>query len=203
MKKIAKILLISSVIAALFITGVLVADKQTLRSQIIRLHVVANSNSGVDQSAKLSVRDAVIAYLDQQLKGSADCGVAEERIQECIPQIRQVAVQALRNIGNEDTVSVNIAEEAFDRRDYDTFSLPSGIYQSLRINIGEAEGKNWWCVVFPAFCKPATAACFKETAINSGMNEDLAASLSNDTEISYRFFLLDCIGKVENFFKFS
>ena len=200
MKKWIRKICIIGLIILLFFVGALVADKHTLHTQILRLHIVANSDSTEDQSAKLAVRDSVTAFLTEELQDISDCDEAKKNIFENLPKIRLVAVNTLQRIGRTDKVTVSLSEEFFDIRKYDTFSLPSGIYQSLRISIGNGEGKNWWCVVFPAFCKPVSAECFEQTAVENGMHRDLAASLSNDQGIHYRFYILDFIGKVENFF---
>jgi len=85
-------------------------------------------------------------------------------------------------------------------RNYDTFRLPAGVYESLRIVIGEGEGKNWWCVVFPELCLPATAEGFESVAVGSGFSEALSGALTGETQYEIRFFLLDCFGRLENFF---
>jgi stage II sporulation protein R len=88
--------------------------------------------------------------------------------------------------------------EEFSKRVYDTFSLPAGLYESLRIIIGEGEGKNWWCVVFPELCLPATSEGFEETASCAGFPDALTAALEGEEGYEIRFFLLDVLGRLEN-----
>jgi len=103
----------------------------------------------------------------------------------------------LEEYGFTDTVSISIGEEEFPARDYETFRLPSGIYKALRIVIGEGEGQNWWCVVFPELCMGATSEQFVQTASMEGFDEELCQTLSGDYEI--RFWLLDQLGRLGNF----
>ena len=103
-------------------------------------------------------------------------------------------------MGSGETAKITFLKEEFDTREYDTFSLPAGVYESLRITIGEGAGKNWWCVVFPSLCVPATTEGFADTAAGSGFDNSLTGALGNNGGYKVRFFLLDCLGRIENFF---
>ena len=140
-------------------------DKKTLRQELIRLHVVAASDSVEDQAVKLQVRDAVMASLQQALSDATDVHQAKAYIEAHLPQIEAAAKFALQKMGVEDRVSVQFLEETFSARDYDTFSLPAGVYESLRIIIGEGNGKNWWCVLFPPLCFVDMAAAADEDVL--------------------------------------
>ena len=94
---------------------------------------------------------------------------------------------------------MSLKEECFDIRHYDTFSLPSGVYTSLRVEIGEAEGKNWWCVAFPSLCMPATSEKFAEVAVDAGLSDKLTQSISGNEKVEILFYFLDLIGNLENF----
>ena len=198
MKKIIKI----SVCLLLVVSAVLVADvwqdKKALQKNLIRLHVVANSDSQEDQTIKLQVKDAVVSYLQPIVEDFTDKEQTMEFLAENLASVQQVANDALFKLGVEDCAIVSLGTEVFDTRKYDTFSLPAGIYDSLRIRIGEGRGKNWWCVVFPSLCLPATADGFQDTAVSSGFSEELGNTLSNGR--NFRFFVLDCFGKIEKLF---
>ena len=114
-----------------------------------------------------------------------------------LPKLTEVANQVLQQAGFDDTATVSLGVEEFPLRQYDTFSLPSGLYQALRIVIGEGEGHNWWCVVYPQLCIPATSEEFVETASMEGMSDSLSGSLTGEYEI--RFWILDQMGKLGNF----
>ena len=186
-------------LAAFVWCGTLIADRQRLRRELIRLHVVAASDSAEDQALKLRVRDAVTESLQEDLANIADMDPARAYLQENLPKIEAVANQVLRAAGCEDTAAVSLAVEEFSTRVYDTFTLPAGIYEALRITIGQGEGKNWWCVVFPALCVSATTEGFEETASCAGFPAALTAALEGEEGYEIRFFLLDALGQLENF----
>ena len=174
-----------------------------LHKNIIRLHVVANSDSEIDQQQKLLVRDAVVDYLQPSVMQCNDQEQAYSYIASQLVQLESVANNALLAAGSQNTASVTLCEEAFDIRYYDTFTLPSGVYSSLRIKIGDAEGKNWWCVVFPSLCLPTDAAGLDDTAAAAGFDEGLRKTITNESGYGIRLYILDLLGRIENFFKTS
>lgn len=200
MRKMINSLVICALIPA-FIWGILlISDRQKLNDELIRLHVVANSDSAEDQAIKLQVRDAVITGIQEDLQHVANMEEAKAYLQENLPKIQQIANKTLSSVGFDGEAVVTLCKETFDTRYYDTFSLPAGVYESLRIIIGEGEGKNWWCVAFPALCLPATAEGFEDTAVGSGFSERLSETLAGEEKYEIRFFLLDVMGSVENIF---
>lgn len=124
-----------------------------LSSQLIRLHVIAQSDDATEQAIKLEVRDAVLAYTSPLLEGG-DISHAYMTLYENLPQIEQVAISAA--YGRD--VSVSLTQEEYPTRYYDTFALPTGEYSSLQVKIGDALGQNWWCVVFPPLCTDTSLA---------------------------------------------
>lgn len=197
-KHFKRIFFLVTMVAAVWIGGIL-ADSKQLTQDLVRLHVVANSDSPADQQVKLQVRDAVLATLEQGLKDVCDADQAVQYIQTMIPQLTQTANDVLERSGFSDIATVSLGMEEFPLRQYDTFSLPSGLYRSLRVVIGEGEGHNWWCVAFPELCLPATAEEFSEVASMEGMSDTLSQTLTGDYEI--RFWILDQIGKIGNFLR--
>ena len=193
MKRIAWVAL---AVALIFLWGLL-TDSKALHDDLLRLHVVGASDSAEDQDVKLRVRDAVLASLEDGLRDLTDPVAAYDYVARMMPQVEQAANKALELAGFSDTVTVSLTEEAFTTREYDTFSLPAGVYKALRIVIGEGEGKNWWCVVFPRLCV-GTEADFVETASMAGLSDDLTGALEGEYEI--RFWLLDKIGEIKNRF---
>ena len=176
----------------------LVCDRQLLREELIRLHVVAASDSEKDQALKLRVRDAVVESLKAEMNNLTDPEQAKEYLQQNLPKIEALANRVLREAGCSDVATVGLCLEEFSRRVYDTFTLPAGVYQALRITIGEGEGKNWWCVVFPSLCIPATTEGFEDVAAAAGFPESLTAALEGKEGYEIRFFLLDVLGQLEN-----
>lgn len=201
MRNFLKAIFICQILLCLVIVGMLLADKQTLSNNVIRLHVVGNSNSAVDQSIKLQVRDAVVSYLNEPLSEMQNSNDAKMMIASKLDELALTVNQVLADVGCKDTATVTLCKERFDVRHYDTFSLPSGVYESLRVKIGEGNGKNWWCVVFPQLCFKASAKDMRAEAVSSGFSSGLTQTLT-DPDYKISFFLLDCIGKLENLFYF-
>lgn len=192
--KIAALVLLSGL---LILWGSLLGDRQQLSQKLIRLHVVANSDSQADQQVKLRVRDAIVSCLQPDLAKVSTMDQAKAHIAASLPKLRSVAQQVLRREGFQHDVQVTLCREPFSKRHYDTFSLPAGVYQSLRITIGQGAGRNWWCVAFPSLCLPATSQGFQQAAVEAGLTEGLTDTLSQE-EPTLRFFLLDILGQLEN-----
>ena len=200
MKKIAKILFALFLILGLLWCGTVIADRQTLSDGLIRLHVVGASDTQEDQQVKLQVRDALMEYLQQQIPETEDVESAKAALKGMLSQLEETANEVLTAAGVADRAKVTLTEEEFPTRNYDTFSLPAGIYHSLRVTIGEGQGKNWWCVVFPSLCMPATTEGFADTAAGAGFSDSLSGALQGQPGYEIRFFLLDCMGWLQNLF---
>lgn len=178
----------------------MVSDRYQLNNGLIRFHVVANSDSIEDQILKETVKDAVVQSLQADLEKIKDIQEAEIYLKDNLPKIQDLTDKTLKEFGFHGSSVVTLCKEFFDVRHYDTFSLPSGIYESLRITIGNGKGKNWWCVSFPTLCTPATTASFTDKAVEAGFSEPLAQTLAGNESYKIRFFLLDQLGKLENIF---
>ena len=199
MKKAWKRLGICLLAAILVGTGALLRDKQMLRQELVRLHVVGASDSAEDQELKLQLKEAVVNSLKKDMGNLQNGEEAMAYLQENLPNIEALANSFLREAGCRNTATVTLGLEEFPIRYYDTFTLPSGIYQSLRIIIGAGEGQNWWCVAFPGLCLPATTAGFEEAASCAGFSDSLTATLEGEPQYELRFWLLDALGKLEIF----
>lgn len=176
----------------------LLAQRQQLRSQLIRFHVVANSDSEQDQAIKLQVRDAVLESIQSDLARLTDAAQARQYLQENLPRIQKIANEVLLHRGKAPDAAVGLCRERFDVRQYDTFCLPSGVYESLRIELGQGQGHNWWCVAFPALCLGATSEAFSQSAREAGLDGSLCRTLTQEPGYEVRFFLLDALGQLEN-----
>ena len=149
-----EIALIAAILTAIFCGFAAEArgEAEELSDKLIRLHVVANSDTGADQALKLEVRDAVLAVVREKCRGAEGVEEARSRLEESLEEIVEAGVEAVERGGRNYTVTASLCRESFPTTQYDTFSLPAGEYESLRIRIGAAEGHNWWCVVFPPVC---------------------------------------------------
>jgi stage II sporulation protein R len=120
--------------------------------RIIRFRVIAASDSAFDQSVKLRVRDAVLAYLHPELQGTGSESAAAALISGRLPGIRQVARQTVQSSGSDKPVQVFYGVTAFPDKTYGSILFPAGNYEALKIVIGSGQGHNWWCVLFPPLC---------------------------------------------------
>ena len=145
--------------------------QDALAQKMIRLHVIANSDSGADQALKLQVRDRVLDFTTAVLRTSKDMADAQNRLNGALPQIEALAAREIGDQGYRYAVSARLEETEFPLKEYDGFALPGGKYLALRIIIGEGGGHNWWCVVYPPLCT-AAATDLEETAIAAGLGED-------------------------------
>ena len=167
--------------AALFlIFGALALQTQTqLADRVVRLHVLANSDSEEDQALKLLVRDAVLDRAEALLTQSEDRAEAEALLREHLTDFEQVAEAVITAEGYDYPVSVELEDTQFPTKEYDGFTLPAGEYLALRVLIGAAEGQNWWCVVFPPLCTTA-AAEVPAAALEGGLSEEQVGLITEE-----------------------
>ena len=128
-----------------------------IRKEVLRLHVIANSDSQLDQRAKLHVRDRLLEAGADLFDGSIDAISAEAEITPRIAELEECARKSLREFGLDYPVQVTVGEAYFNTRTYEEagVTLPAGRYRALRVVLGEGRGENWWCVMFPPLCLPA------------------------------------------------
>ncbi len=161
-------------------------QQEELSRKMIRLHVIAHSDSTADQALKLEVRDAVLDYATAVLQRSEDMAAAQKELQSQLPRIESIARAAVKAEGYDYGVTASLGQAEFPLKEYDGFSLPAGEYTALRLVIGEGEGQNWWCVVFPPLC--TAAACeFDETALAAGLSEEDIALITESEGYVLKF----------------
>ena len=176
------------------------AEDAGLYDNIIRLHVLANSDSDEDQVLKLKVRDGVLEKASELLSGVTDRNEAENILRQNLPSLKSAAADIIAENGYEYTVDVTLTEEEYPTREYGNFALPAGSYTSLRVLIGEAEGQNWWCMLFPTLCigaeKEAPAAIIDESeCIEAGLTPSQVKIIKGDTTtVKVKFRILEFIG---------
>ena len=169
------------------------AQQRALSDKLIRLHVVANSDSDTDQAMKLQVRDAVLDTLSGLLSGVTDRDAAEKIIAAHIPQIEQAASAAVRRAGGQYSVCARIAQENSPTKVYETFALPAGAYTSLRVIIGGGGGHNWWCVLYPPLC---TASALDSSSAAALTDDEIALITNGGGEYAVRFRCMELLGKL-------
>ena len=157
--------------------------QDALAQKMIRLHVIANSDSDADQALKLEVRDRVLDFTTTVLQRSTDMEDAQVRLREELTRIEDIAQREIAAQGYDYPVTAQLASTEFPLKEYDGFSLPAGEYMALRLVIGEGAGQNWWCVVYPPLCT-AAATDMPETAIRAGLSGD-DVSLITEEDAGY------------------
>ena len=170
MRKLGQILALTLVLGVFVYMSSVAMDKKQLSRDILRLHVVAASDSDGDQAVKLLVRDAVLEQVDQLTAGVETSAEAKAILNDNLQLLEQAANDTLSAQGFDDRATVTLTRESFPIREYETFTLPSGIYESVRVTIGPGQGHNWWCVVFPGLCIPAASEKVEDTATEAGLN---------------------------------
>lgn len=173
-------ILLAAIVLGSFVTVLIVSlftlagqEEKLLTENFFRFHVLASSDSEEDQALKLKVRDAVLAYLKPQLTQSKSKEETKTLILEQLPQITDIASRTLRQAGSQESVQAVVGVSDFPRKSYGNVTLPAGRYESLRIEIGDAQGHNWWCVMFPSLC-------FVEETRPEDMEADLAMHLPEE-----------------------
>ena len=175
----------------LLLSGVWAEGRQTsIAGSLVRLHVLAVSDAPEEQAVKLRVRDAVLSLLAPKLAGVQNADEAGEVLADSLPLIRAAAEQAAEGR----PVRVSLGEERYPTRDYAGFSLPAGRYRSLRVVLGEGQGHNWWCVVFPPVCLSAA----EKEAMQPVMNPDDYALITREEGWEIRFRIVELWGELLN-----
>lgn len=176
-------------------TGIWAQGQQKeLASKLIRLHVVAASDDEADQETKLAVRDRALEMLSPLLDGAEDIDSAIEVVGGELGALEDAAEEIACGKGRECDVVVTLGFEDYPTRQYEGFALPAGEYMSLRIVLGEGEGHNWWCVVFPPLCLSAAEVISDR---DSGLtDEDVALITEDSSGYKIKFRLLEIWNKI-------
>lgn len=196
MKKLLTVLVSLSVV--FIVIGLLpVHSEAEIYDSVIRLHVKANSDSDEDQATKLAVRDEILRKYGARLGQYSSLSSAAEGISELLCEIEECANEEIRARGSSDIANVSLGFEEYPTKNYGALCFPSGEYLSLQVNIGEAQGENWWCVLFPPLClDAATRANTNEDAfISVGLTPDQYGIITETKNPTYqaRFKILEAI----------
>ena len=182
---------------------------ESYKEKIIRFHVLANSNSDEDQELKLKVRDEVINYLQPKLIESKSIEESEEIIKTNYSELEKISKEIIDDSGYDYEVSVNLEYSKFPTKQYSSVVLPSGEYKALRVVIGDGEGKNWWCVMFPPLCFVDES----NNVIDESTDEQMHDILTEDeydlvvkkekgevTQTEFKFKILEVFESIEEMF---
>lgn len=168
------------------------ASEGALADRVLRLHVVANSDSEGDQARKLLVRDAVLARAGILLEGASGRAQAEQILSAHLDELARAGADVLANHGCGDQVAVALADQWFPTKQYDGFALPAGQYRALVVTIGAGAGHNWWCVVFPPLCLGSVTEDSVETTAGGVLREDQVSLITGqDGGYVLKFWLIE------------
>ena len=167
--------------AALVWSASAVQTQKEISDKVVRLHVVANSDSQEDQALKYRVRDAILGRTTALLEASTDRSQAEGLLRGQLLELERIAAEEIAAAGYDYPVTAQLTEADFPTREYESFTLPAGNYLALKVVIGEGKGQNWWCVVFPPLCT-AAAAEVSASALAGGFSQDEVRLITEDRE---------------------
>lgn len=166
------------------------------RDGFVRLHILAESDSEMDQRIKLALRDDILAEYSKKLSRFSSSKEAQCVINELTAEIEEFCNSRLKEKGVDYTASVMLENEYYPNRVYEDVSLPAGNYMSLKIVLGNGEGQNWWCVLFPPLCLDAAKG--EEAYIAAGLSKDDYQLIKNDRTSQYqlKFKIFEVLGRV-------
>ena len=163
-----------------------------LANEVLRLHVVANSDSDADQAVKLQVRDAILTAATPYLDGVQGQQEAQQALEPHLDDLAQAGAQGLSQAGMNYPITVSITDQWFPTKEYTDFALPAGTYRSLQVILGDGQGHNWWCVVYPPLCLSSVSEESVSTSASGVLSEDQISLISGqDGEYVLRFKVLE------------
>lgn len=161
----------------------------SIRGKMLRMHVIANSDSEADQDLKLKVRDAVLTVGKEIFDGSVTADEAEEKITPHIEDLKSRALEVIKNEGYNYDVKIIVQKEYFATRTYEnSVTLPAGYYTAVKVIIGEGAGQNWWCVMFPPMCLPAADA---ECEISDVLSDEETEIVTGTEKYKFKFKIVE------------
>lgn len=190
-----KLLAVCVLILALFVVFVSFSASD-FRDGFVRLHILAESNSEVDQNIKLALRDDILGEYSDKLSRFSSCIEAQNEIINICDEIEAFCNTRLLERGVDYIATVRLEKEYYPNRVYEDVSLPAGNYMSLKIVLGEGEGQNWWCVLFPPLCLDAAKG--EEAYIAAGLSKDDYQLIKNDRTSQYqlKFKIFEVLGRI-------
>lgn len=169
-----------------------------ISNTFVRFHVVANSNTTEDQIIKYRIRDSIIEYLSPLLNNAQNKKEALDIINTHLTEIKSIASEIINTNGRNDPVNVYVGKSKFPTKEYDDYVLPEGVYDALKIEIGNAKGQNWWCVMFPSICFPEPNDISQEdrteALLDNALNSEELSIISKNNispDIKIKFKLIE------------
>ena len=196
MKKYIHLLVLALILAGMALTIPFFDSCEELYSDVMRIHILANSDSAADQSLKLAVRDKVLEACSRYYDGCSGKDEALDITRSHIGEIEAAAEREIRRRGFDYPVCARIVTDDFDTRYYDSFTMPAGRYDALRLTIGDGAGKNWWCVMYPSLCVGAASADDMKEELDRGEYRVVTSD-----RFDFRFRLVEYFEDVRGWFR--
>lgn len=171
-----------------------IETSENISEEVFRLHILANSDSTEDQQLKLKVRDEILKKGETVFASSNSLDETIKLCKDNITLFQQTAEQCLKDNGSNYSVKVYVDKEYFNTRKYDEITLPSGIYNALKIEIGQGKGHNWWCVMFPAICLSSVT----DDELNKYLSEDEQKLVNSNSKYEVRFKIVEIYEKIKS-----
>lgn len=199
---------IAGIVMMVAVTGVLMhfykeatdgrREQRAIAEQIIRLHVIANSDTEEDQELKMKVKETIVTYLRGEMQDASSVDEARQAIVQHLPEIEEIATEKMRAEGYDYSAEATLGESYFPVKEYGDLTFPAGDYEALRVRLGSSEGRNWWCVMYPSLCfvdstyqvVPDTS---KEQLKQSLTEEEYNSLLEGGDDVSYSWKLVEWI----------
>lgn len=188
MKILFKSLCVGLIVAVIFSLVSFEAECREITTQVFRVHIIANSDSTEDQDLKIKVRDAVLKESEKLFFDIHNKESAKKVVAQNLNLFKSVAENTIKSEGYNYSTNVYITNMYFDTRYYDDITMPSGFYDALRIEIGKAEGKNWWCVLYPSLCVPAFS---KKDSLKEKLDDNQYGIVSSKGKYKVRFKVVE------------
>ncbi len=196
MKKYIHLLVLALILAGMALTIPFFDSCEELYSDVMRIHILANSDSAADQSLKFAVRDKVLEACSRYYDGCSGKDEALDITRSHIGEIEAAAEREIRRRGFDYPVSARIVTDDFDTRYYGSFTMPAGRYDALRLTIGDGAGKNWWCVMYPSLCVGAASADDMKEELDRGEYRVVTSD-----RFDFRFRLVEYFEGVRGWFR--
>lgn len=174
-------------------------DCSSIREKVLRLHVIANSDSEEDQALKLKVRDRIIEESGELFALSENTEEAEQNLKNALGELSALTEKVIMEEGSSYSVEVRAEPSYFPTKSYGNLTLPAGTYKSLKVIIGEGKGQNWWCVLFPPLCLPAAEK--REELLSDVLTAKEIKLVSAKPEYEVRFWIAEKLQEFKNSYK--
>lgn len=198
MRTITKAVLAGFILTFIISQTIFTAQCDDMPEHLVRLHILANSDSAEDQQLKLEVRDYILEEAGDMLASANNKVEAEHITKTNLDKIEKIAQEYVYSLGYTYNVKAELRKNLyFNTREYENFTLPAGRYDALRITIGEGEGKNWWCVMFPPMC---FSVAEEENDLSRVLTDEQVDIVENKDKYEYKFKVVEIYNEIKNMF---